>query len=81
LAVAGAQQLIDASRGVCLLYLANFDAFEYSGGPGYTLVISSLMGNYQSPVVWITFEAADGLSLEEVTSQRMIEYALPDTQS
>ena len=77
-ATPGAHQLIDASRGVCLLYPANFDAFEYGDGIGYTLVISSLMGNHQSPVIWLTFEPANGRSLEEVTTQRLTDYAFPD---
>lgn len=78
---AGAHQLVDADRGVCFLYPANFDANEYGDGIGYTLYISSLAENHESPVIWITFEPADGRSLEEVTNQRLADYAFPDTQS
>lgn len=81
----GARQLIDATRGICLLYPDNFEVNEYGDGIGYTLVIPSLMGNHESPVVWLTFEPANGRSLEDVTAQRLTDYAFPemfpDTQS
>lgn len=77
----GAHQLIDAARGICLLYPDNFSVSEYGDGIGYTLVILSLMGNHESPVIWLTFEPANGRSLEEVTTQRLTDYAFPDTQS
>jgi hypothetical protein len=77
----GAYQLIDAARGVCLLYPDNFDVSEYGEGIGYTMFIRALMGNHESPVIWLTFEAANGRSLEEVTAQRLADYAFPNTQS
>ena len=80
-AAPGAQQLIDSARGICLLYPDNFDVFEYGDGLGYTLMIPSLMGNHEAPVIWLTFEPANGRSLEEVTDQRLAEYAFPETKS
>ncbi len=80
-AVAGARQLIDADRGICFLYPDNFEVFEYGDGLGYTMYIPSLVGNHKSPVIWLTFEPADGRSLEEVTTQRLTDYAFPGTQS
>jgi hypothetical protein len=80
-ATPGAHQLIDAARGICLLYPDNFDLFENSDGSGYTLYIRSLMGNHQSPVIWVTFEPANSRSLEEVTTQRLTDYAFPGTKS
>lgn len=80
-AVPGVHQLIDTARGICLLYPDNFDVFEYGDGIGSTLTIPSLMGNHESPVVWLTFELANGRSLEAVTDQRLTDYAFPETKS
>ena len=57
--IPGAHQLIDTSRGICFLYPDYFDVFDYDGA-GYTLLIPSLAGNHESPVIWLTFEPADG---------------------
>ena len=79
-AAPGAQQLLDTTRGICLLYPDNFDISEYGDGIGYTLMITALMANHESPVIWLTFEPADGRTLAEVTRQRLADYAFPDTQ-
>jgi hypothetical protein len=84
-AAPGAYQLTNAARGICLLYPDNFEVFEYGDGIGYNLVIPSLMPNHESPVIWLTFEPANGRSLEEVTAQRLNDYAFqygfPDSQA
>jgi hypothetical protein len=77
-AAPGAHQAIDATRGICLLYPDNFEVYEYGDGIGYTLVILSLMGNHESPVIWLTFEPANGRSLEEVTTRCLTDYAFPE---
>jgi hypothetical protein len=79
-AAPGAYQLISAARGICFLYPDNFDVFENSDGSGFTLYVSSLL-NHEAPVIWFAFEPANGRSLEEVTAQRLADYAFPDTQS
>jgi hypothetical protein len=76
----GAHQLIDAARGICLLYPDAFDVFEHSDGGGYTFYVGSLL-NSEAPTIAFTFEPANGRSLEEVTSQRLTDYAFPDTPS
>ncbi len=79
-AVDGAYQLIDAAHGICLLYPDNFDVLEHSDGSGYTMYVNSLL-NPEAPVIAFTFEQANGRSLEEITTQRLADYAFPDTQS
>jgi hypothetical protein len=76
----GVHQLIDAARGICFTYPDDFDVFEHSDGGGYTLFVGSLL-NHEAPVIGFTFEPANGRSLEEVTNQRLADYALPGTQS
>jgi hypothetical protein len=80
-ATPGTHQLIDAARGICFLYPSNFDAFVYSDGSGFTLYVRPLLGGHEAPVMWFTSEPANGRSLEEVTTQRLADYAFPDTQS
>jgi hypothetical protein len=78
-AAPGAYQLIDAAQGICFLYPDNYAAFE-SGGRGFDLYVRSPL-SHEAPVIWFTFEPADGRSLEEVTAQRLADYAFPGTQS
>jgi hypothetical protein len=79
-AAPGAHQLIDAARGICLLYPDAFDVFQHSDGGGYTLYIGSLLSQ-EAPSIAFTLEPANGRSLEQVTTQRLTDYAFPDTQS
>jgi hypothetical protein len=78
-AAPGAHQLVDAAQGICFLYPDNYDVFQSEGG-GFDLYVPGLM-NHEASIIWFTFEPANGRSLEEVTTQRLADYAFPDTQS
>lgn len=78
-AVTGSFQLLGAAYGVCFLYPDAYDVFENADGSGFTLYVRSPL-NTDAPTVSLTVEPADGLTLEEVTAQRLADFAFPDTQ-
>ena len=77
-AAPGSEQLIDAARGICFLYPDNYDVFQGTD-EAFTLYVDSLL-NTGAPLASISFEAADGRSLDELTAQRLTDYAFPDTE-
>lgn len=62
----GTHQLVAAAKGICFLYPDHFDVFEGADG-GLSLYVRSLM-NTEAPFASISFEAADGRSLEDVVA-------------
>lgn len=77
-AATGTKQLIDAAQGICFLYPAEYDVSQGSED-AFGLYIQSPL-NTQAPLGSISFEAANGRSLDDVTKQRLADYAFPDTQ-
>ncbi len=71
-------QFVDAAQGICFLYPAEYDASQGSEETFGLYVQSPL--NTQAPLASISFEAANGRSLDDLTSQRLADYAFPDTQ-
>jgi len=70
--------LVDNAHGICFLYPNSYDAYQSMGG-GFTLYKGSLL-NTEAPSVSVAFESAGGRSLQEVTDQRLSDYASTDTQ-
>ncbi|MCA9948520.1 MAG: hypothetical protein KDE48_02655 [Anaerolineales bacterium] len=77
-ASSGTEQLIDAAQGICFLYPAEYDASQGSED-AFGLYVQSPL-NTQAPSASINFEAANGRSLDDLTRQRLADYAFPDTQ-
>ncbi len=74
----GTQQLIDAAQGICFLYPDDYDVSQGTEETFGLYVHSPL--NTEAPLASISFEAANGRSLDDVTNQRLADYAFPDTQ-
>ncbi len=73
----GTQQLIDAAQGICFLYPDDYDVSQGTEN-AFGLYVQSPL-NTEAPLASISFEAANDRSLEEVTNQRLADYAFPDT--
>lgn len=78
-AAPGAHLLVDAAHGICFHYPDNYDVFQ-GGDSGYTLYVRSPL-NTEAPLASLSFEPANGRSLEEVAAQRLTDYAFPDMES
>lgn len=76
-AAPGTEQLIDAAQGVCFLYPDNYDVSQGTD-EAFGLYVSSPL-NTGAPLASISYEPADGRSLDELTAQRLNDYAFPDT--
>jgi hypothetical protein len=75
-AAAGAHQLIDAAHGICFLYPDNYDVSQ-GGEGGLTIYVKSPL-NTEAPLASFSFEAAGGRSMDDITAQRLIDFALPE---
>ena len=76
-AAPGVYQLIDAGQGICFLYPDNYDVSQTE--EAFTLYVQSPL-NTEAPLASVSFEPANGRSLDEITTQRLADYAFPDTQ-
>lgn len=75
----GNLQLLGAAYGTCFLYPDHYDVAENADGSGFTLYVRSPL-NTEAPLLTFSVEPANGRSLDEVTAQRLTDYAFPDTQ-
>ncbi len=75
----GSHQLKAASQGLCFLYPENYDVSQNESG-GFSLYTRSLL-HTETPIVSFSFEQAADRSLDDITTQRLTDFAFPDTQS
>lgn len=78
-ATSGNHQLRDAAHGICFLYPDTYDVFQGEDS-SITVYLRSLL-NTEAPSASIHFEPANGRTLEEITAQRIADFAFPDTQA
>lgn len=77
-AVPGTHQLLAPAQGICFLYPDTYNALQGEDGT-ITLYVRSLFGSHV-PLASISYSAAEGQSLEEITAQRVLDYAWTETK-
>jgi hypothetical protein len=77
-AAPGTHQLIAVAQGVCFLYPNTYNAAQSEDG-AIMLYVRSMFNNHV-PLGFINSTPAGGQTLEEITAQRLADYAWPETQ-
>ncbi len=67
-----------AEPAVCFLYPTAYIANPSADGRGVELYVTSIL-NTEAPLAIVNSEPANGRTLEEITAQRLADYAFPGT--